>query len=104
MSFDFPILNYIQENYKEVTLEMLADRFHLTTQYISKYIKEKSGKTFGENVKQIRLKKAKALLKSENTTVENIAISVGYENPGHFNRIFKKTYGMTPVQYRNSSR
>ena len=98
------ILNYIQENYKEVTLEMLADRFHLTTQYISKYIKEKSGKTFGENVKQIRLKKAKALLKSENTTVENIAISVGYENPGHFNRIFKKTYGMTPVQYRNSSR
>lgn len=95
------ILNYIQKNYADVTLKQLAERFHLSTQYISKYIKEKSGMTFGENLKKVRMRIAKALLRSENTSVENIAASVGYENPGHFNRTFKKEFGMTPVQYRN---
>ena len=69
--------------------------------YISKYIKEKSGVTFGELVKKIRMKKARALLKSSNMTVENIALSVGYQNVEHFNRLFKKAYNMTPIQFRN---
>ena len=58
--------------------------------------------TFGELVKKIRMKKAKALLKSSNMTVENIAASVGYPNVEHFNRTFKKLFDMTPIQYRNS--
>ncbi len=64
-------------------------------------IKEKSGMTFGELVKKIRMKKAKALLKSSNMTVENISLSVGYQNVEHFNRLFKKAYNMTPMQFRN---
>ena len=52
-------------------------------------------------VKKIRMKKAKALLKSSNMTVENIAMSVGYQNVEHFNRLFKKAYDMTPMQFRN---
>lgn len=96
------IENYIQANYQTVTLEELAKEFNLTEQYISKYIKDKSGKTFGEIVQNIRMKKAKTLLKNGNMTVENIAIAVGYPNVEHFNRLFKKKYDMTPVQYRNS--
>ena len=69
--------------------------------HLSKYIKEKSGMTFGEFVKKIRMKKARALLKSSNMTVENIALSVGYQNVEHFNRLFKKAYNMTPMQFRN---
>ena len=48
------------------------------------------------------MKKAKTLLKNGNMKVESIAESVGYQNVEHFNRLFKKQYGMTPVQYRNS--
>lgn len=48
------------------------------------------------------MKKARTLLKNGNMTVENIAYSVGYQNVEHFNRLFKKKYEMTPVQYRNS--
>ena len=95
------IINYIQANYIDVTLDDLAERFYLSKPYISKYIKEKSGMTFGELVKKIRMKKAKALLKSSNMTVENIALTVGYQNVEHFNRLFKKAYQMTPMQYRN---
>ena len=96
------ILNYIQTNYLDVTLEDLSEKFYLSKPYLSKYIKEKSGMTFGETVKRVRMKKARALLKSTNMTVESIALSVGYQNVEHFNRLFKKAYKMTPVQYRNS--
>ena len=95
------IMNYIQANYIDVTLDNLAEKFYLSKPYISKYIKEKSGMTFGELVKKIRMKKAKALLKSSNMTVENIALTVGYQNVEHFNRMFKKAYNMTPIQFRN---
>ncbi|MGN0374455.1 MAG: alpha-isopropylmalate synthase regulatory domain-containing protein, partial [Butyrivibrio sp.] len=98
------ILNYIQTNYQSVTLEELADKFHLSESYVSKYIKDKSGKTFGEHVAGVRMKKAKVLLKNGNMTVENIAYSVGYQNVEHFNRTFRKMFEMTPVQYRNANR
>ena len=96
------IMNYIHTNYLTVTLDELADEFHLSKPYLSKYIKEKSGNTFGDIVKNVRMKKARALLKSGSMTVEAIAENVGYQNVEHFNRLFKKKYGMTPVQFRNS--
>ena len=95
------IMNYVQANYIDITLDGLAENFFLSKPYLSKYIKEKSGMTFGDLVKKIRMKKAKALLKSSNMTVENIAMSVGYQNVEHFNRLFKKAYDMTPMQFRN---
>ena len=95
------IMNYVQANYIDITLDDLAETFFLSKPYLSKYIKEKSGMTFGDLVKKIRMKKAKALLKSSNMTVENIAMSVGYQNVEHFNRLFKKAYDMTPMQFRN---
>ena len=98
------MLNYIQTNYQTVTLENMAEQFHLSEPYISKYIKDKSGKTFGEHVAHTRMKRAKTLLKNGNMTVENISYAVGYQNVEHFNRTFKKTFEMTPLQYRNLSR
>ena len=98
------MLNYIQNNYQTVTLESMAEQFHLSEPYISKYIKDKSGKTFGEHVAKIRMKRAKTLLKNGNMTVENIAYAVGYQNVEHFTRTFKKSFDKTPLQYRNESR
>ena len=95
------ITNYIQENYPSVSLEDLSEKFYLSKPYLSNYIKEKSGMTFGEILKKVRMKKARAMLKGTSMTVENVAESVGYQNVEHFNRLFKKMYQMTPVQYRN---
>ena len=94
------IFNYIQANYQATALSDVAEHFHLSEPYLSKYIHEKSGKTFGDILINIRLKKAKTLLRNGNMTVENVAMAVGYPNVEHFNRIFKKKMGMTPVQYR----
>ena len=98
------ILNYINTNYLTVTLDELEEQFHLSKPYLSKYIKEKSGKIFGELVKNVRMKKARTLLKGGNMTVESIAEKVGYQNVEHFTRLFKKKYGMTPVQFRNEEK
>ena len=96
------ILTFIQRNYKSVTLDDLADQFHLSRPYISKYIKEKSGETFQDVLRIERLKRAKTLLKDTGKSIEKIAEEIGYDNVEHFNRLFKKTYGMTPVQYRKN--
>lgn len=95
------IMNYIQANYKDVTLEALADAFNLSKAYVSTYIKEKSGMTFQDAVKNARLKKACRLLKESSQKIETIAETVGYESVEHFNRVFKKEYGITPMQMRN---
>lgn len=94
------LISYIQNDYKNVTLETLSEEFHLSKPYLSKYIREKAGMTFQDVVKKERLKKARTLLRETGRTVEAVAEEVGYDNVEHFNRLFKKTYGMTPVQYR----
>lgn len=96
------IINYIQSHYEDVTLETLSEEFHLSKPYLSKYIKEKAGMTFQEVVKEERMKKARTLLKETTKSVETVAADVGYENVEHFNRLFKKSYGITPVQFRKA--
>lgn len=98
------ILNYIQNHYLTVSLDELSAEFHLSKPYLSKYIKEKSGSNFEEILKGIRMKKACNLLKNEGMTVEMIAEKAGYMTVEHFNRQFKKRFGMTPVQYRNEKK
>ncbi len=94
------IVTYIQNNYKKVTLDTLSDKFHLSKPYLSKYIREKAGMTFQDVVREERMKRARAMLRETDQTVEVIAVESGYENVEHFNRLFKKSYGVTPVQYR----
>ena len=98
------MIDYIRDNYKTVTLDELASKFFLSKQYISKYIKEKSGMTFCDNVKKVRMKKAEELLTTTAMTVEKVAESAGYPSVEHFNRRFKKMHGLTPVQYRNKNK
>lgn len=98
------IMRYVQSHYRDVTLEELSENFHLSAPYLSKYIRERTGSTFQETVKKARMKKARALLKETNRTVESIAADVGYETVEHFNRLFKKSYGMTPVQFRRNQK
>ena len=98
------IMKYVQNHYYDVTLEDLAESFNLSKPYLSRYIRHKSGMTFQEAVKKARLKRARKMLKESNQTVESIAETVGYETVEHFNRLFKKTYNMTPGQYRSQNR
>ena len=73
----------------------------MTQPYLSKYLKDYSGQTFTQILTGIRLKKARIYLKSGNMPIHMVAERVGYPNVEHFNRTFKRIYGLTPRGYRN---
>ena len=65
------ILNYIHTNYLTVSLDELSQKYFLSKPYLSKYIKDQTGKTFGDHVKEIRLEQAAKILKNGSIAVEN---------------------------------
>lgn len=97
----FELIQYIQDSYKEASLENLADDFKLTPQYASKLIKQLTGKTFSQILLNIRMQKACSLLQDTKIPVGDIAFEVGYANPEHFIRLFKREFSITPGEYRN---
>jgi AraC-like DNA-binding protein/mannose-6-phosphate isomerase-like protein (cupin superfamily) len=96
------ILKYIHKHYDYITMMELANRFNYSESYLSKYIKRKTGKSFSAIRQEIRMEKACEMLSNSNVYVEDIAMSVGYQNVEHFIRLFKKKHHKTPQQYRNS--
>lgn len=96
----YGITSFIQENLAEVSLQQVADKFHYTPEYTSKFIRENTGKTFSELLNDFRLKHALSLLTATNLSIGDIAASIGYMNPESFIRVFKKQYHQTPSAYR----
>jgi len=94
------IVRHIQENYLTCTLESVAERFFVTPNYVSRLLKQSTGKTYMQLVQDQRLQHAAGLLRSGTCSVEEAARAVGYENMSFFYRKFKANYGVTPAAYR----
>jgi AraC family transcriptional regulator, dual regulator of chb operon len=94
------ILAYIQTNFSNITLSQIAGQFHYSEEYTSRLIKKITGITFQKMLLKIRMNKAKDFLTDTNAAIENISHQIGYINPEHFIRIFKKQFNMTPGEYR----
>ena len=82
----------------------LAERLGMNSSYISRLFKIETGQTLTEYLIGIRMNHAKKLL-VEQPELKNyeIAEKVGYGDPVHFNKLFKKTVGMTPKDYKNAA-
>lgn len=98
----FALVRFIQENYKDITLEKIATKFNYTPEYTSKLIKTSTGMTFMQILQKVRIEKAENLLTNSNMAIQNIGYQIGYENPEHFIRTFKKVNKMTPSEYRRA--
>lgn len=97
------ILQYIQENYnKDITLETVADHFNISYSYLSRYYKQQTGANFIESLYELRMQKAREMLKCTSMKINQVAESVGYNNVNHFIKIFKKYEGVTPGKFRNT--
>ena len=95
------ITRYLQEHLEEdVSLSVLAEEFHLNPQYISQLFKNEIGVGFLAYLTNIRMEKAKKLLLNTSRSVAEIAGQVGYGDYRVFTKVFKKTEGITPSQYR----
>jgi AraC-like DNA-binding protein len=96
------IFLYIQEHYQDsgLSLDRLADEFHLNPTYISKLFKEHAEGNFIDYLIEIRIRASKELLKDKNIKISDISYAVGYTNSRSFMRTFKKYTGLTPTEYR----
>lgn len=93
---------YIESNYNDdsLSLESLSSQFGISDKYLSRLFKETIGINFGEFITELRLEKAKELLRLTTEPIQTIGQRVGYTNPLTFTRVFKRTYGMTPSDMR----
>ena len=95
------MLDYIQNHYTEkLTLEDLAEEFHLSPKYISRYFKQHFSLAFSSYVMHLRLSCAKNLLETTENSVTEIALLSGFPNVSHFIRSFRQAYEISPLQYR----
>ena len=97
------IIRYLQEHLdKEISLNILADEFHLSSQYISQLFKSEIGVNFLAYLTSIRMERAKKLLLGTSLSIGEISEKCGYANYRVFTKAFKKEEGSTPSQYRRN--
>lgn len=87
---------------RNITMLEIADTLHLDSSYITRKFVEKYAVPPKEYLIQKRMDTAKRLLVDSNASVAEISVSVGYNDPLYFSRIFKSKTGMSPTKYKKS--
>lgn len=97
-----PLIKIIEENYcqPDFSIAVLADKFHVSVAHMSHLFKKELNVNFSDYLWSMRQKKAQALLRATDLSIEDISIAVGYVNTSSFRRKFKQETGLTPSQYR----
>lgn len=94
-------VRFIRANYaKAISAEEVAEAGNVSTAYLSRLFREELGIGFSEFLTQVRLEEAERLLADTNLSVKEIAGAVGYPDEKYFSRLFKKTTGIKPTEYR----
>ena len=96
-------LTYIEEHYREkLKLSDVADHTYVSQWHLSKLLNRQTGQSFSDILNNIRIEKAKELLKDPSLRIGDIADAVGFLDMAHFSRVFKKVVGISANEYRNT--
>ena len=94
------IKSFLKRNYKQATLDIVAEEMCLSSKYVSRMFRKKGGNSFRDFKIKIKIDKAKVMLKDTAFSVSEIAWQLGYKNPESFMRTFKNVTTYTPLEYR----
>ncbi|KGP74474.1 response regulator [Pontibacillus yanchengensis] len=95
------VMKYVHQHYtKEISLDGLARHVQTNPSYLSRIFKEQTGSTVSDCIAELRINKAKELLKHNQLRTKDVSLAVGYANERYFSQIFKKYTGMTPTKFR----
>lgn len=97
------IKHYIRGNYMNPDLSVytIADLMKLTPNYISAMFRQMTGENISVYITGLRMEKARELIKDPDNLIARIAKQIGYTDSHYFARVFKKSEGLTPSEYRN---
>jgi len=94
---------YLERHYTnpELSLNEMAAQANLSASHFSVVFSQETGQTFKEYLTEIRINKAKELLRMTALRSADIAYQVGYNDPHYFSSVFKKNTGLTPIEFRS---
>ncbi|MDF2590537.1 MAG: response regulator receiver protein [Clostridia bacterium] len=97
------IINYIHKNYnKDISLDNIADEFDIHKVYLARIFKEEAGQSVNEYIRNLRIERAKELLRNTNDRINEIVYKIGFNNPQSFYMLFKKYVGVNPNEFRDN--
>lgn len=99
------IVKYLSNNYmNKVSLQDIAEKEFLSSQYLSYKIKDVFGLGFNEYLNQIRVEESTKLLLDSDKSISEISEEVGFSHVRYYNKHFKLHYNLTPMQYRKKNK
>lgn len=94
-------IRYMDDHYADdLKLGEVCQYAMLSQTYFSHFLKYLTGKTFTEYINDRRIRRSLELLKDSDKHVADICFEVGFNEVTHFNRMFKRTMGLTPTAFR----
>lgn len=95
---------FIEENYdRDISLADVARAVYLSSNYFSMVFKELTAGGFSDYLCEVRIRKAKELLRGTELPIKHIVSRVGFKDYNYFNRTFRKMTGMPPGTYRDAA-
>ncbi|MFC4812526.1 response regulator [Paenibacillus sp. GCM10023250] len=94
------VKRYVQEHIRDVNREELASHVYLNSAYLSRLFKKETGQSLMDFIISSKINQAKILLTETNQKISDIGDALGYENFSYFGKVFKKTVGLSPQEYR----
>ena len=95
---------YMKTNFIEkLTIDDISQAVYLSPCYLSKIFKQELGCTIMEFLTKVRIEEAKKLLKNPKYNIMQVANEIGFEDPSYFTKVFKRSEGVTPSQYKRKA-
>lgn len=95
------VFNFIENHYcNSISLQEVAKAVNLSPAYLTDLVRRETGRTVNRWIVEHRIARARTLLLETNSSINEIAESVGYIDPGHFIRLFRRINGTTPQAWR----
>ena len=96
---------YLEHHYMnpDLSLNEVAAQVNLSASHFSVVFSQETGQTFKEYLTEIRINKAKELLRMTSLRSADIAYQVGYNDPHYFSSVFKKNTGFSPIEFRSQT-
>jgi two-component system response regulator YesN len=97
------VVEYVDGHYGQpLSLKTLSYKFNFSAAYLGRLFRRETGKTFPRYLNEVRIEKAKDLLRTSSFKANQIARKVGYTDPNYFYDIFKRYTGLSPTEFVQS--